>query len=431
MINLAGKLLMCGASYHPPSGDIVVSEAETFQGICAAPDTSGALYIPGDNVSSTTINIFKLTDQGTIGWQKNLTLATQLQFTQYAQHSNGDLMLLGKGRASGSYNLAVIVRMSNTGSILWQRKLSITGQNATLYECGIAIDSSGNTYISVGDGLTTNAPDHLCKFNSAGTLQWQRKLSISGVALSGGACVVNASGDVFVSCSCGSYGYIAKYSSDGVLIWKKQYTNSEYLSVIAIDSEGSIYYSAGAGTSTSLYKINSDGAYQWGLYITVAAGYNRNSYKVFIDTDGNPVLLANSNQAQNNPYSLAIVKFDKASATVMRKRVYSCSYSGTKGGIYSYSGIFIKDGYTYFAGFGMQSDGNNDSLIFRTPEDALGAYGWVNITDDAITSTAKSAPTVSDATTLIDAAGTLIDAGGDITTADGGVNYGLTILTKD
>tara|TARA_B100000212_G_C27346569_1_gene521587 strand:- start:96 stop:1505 length:1410 start_codon:yes stop_codon:yes gene_type:complete len=73
-------------------------------------------------------------------------------------------------RGQGGGNRLAVVKFTNTGTLLWGRMIGPTGQNT--YLGGVAVDNSGNVY---GVGTRIDTYDLLiAKWNSSGTLQWQR-----------------------------------------------------------------------------------------------------------------------------------------------------------------------------------------------------------------------------------------------------------------
>lgn len=87
-------------------------------------------------------------------------------------NASGDLAV-GYQRGNSELNL---LKYNNSGTLQWANKL--TGSTNTV-PCGAAVDSSGNLYfVNRWRNASTNNDDTLIvKYNSAGTLQWQRLLS--------------------------------------------------------------------------------------------------------------------------------------------------------------------------------------------------------------------------------------------------------------
>ena len=114
-----------------------------------------------------------------------------------AADSSGNCYVGGYTASAGAGNNDVLITKYNTsGTIQWQRTLGGTGAD---YGYGIAVDSSGNCYVA---GLTNSAGAGstdvlITKYNTSGTIQWQRILGGAnqdrgnGIALdSSGNCYV-------------------------------------------------------------------------------------------------------------------------------------------------------------------------------------------------------------------------------------------------
>ena len=130
---------------------------------------------------------------------------------------------------SRSSSNVVVMKLKNSGQVIWQKNL----QNVYAYSSAVAqtLDSSDNLYFV---GKTTSGysggDKHIVtmKFNSSGTLQWQRSIEFNTQVEAGGI-AVDSSGGVYV---CGNFatggypyyneGFVAKYNSSGTLQWQKE-----------------------------------------------------------------------------------------------------------------------------------------------------------------------------------------------------------------
>jgi hypothetical protein len=214
------------------------------------------------------------------------------------------------------YN-GLLVKYDASGTPQWAR-------SGVLGDIGpLAIDSAGNVWalvslpynssgtIDLGNGVTVTKSDTLfdtvlVKYDSTGTAQWAQTVTDdSGNAGSNGgtsSLTVDGSGNVYVAgglagsgtydagtsvTASGSpaYAFLAKYDSSGAAQWKRTVTatpvNGDVLSSgfggIAVDSEGSVYATAGtgsgsydfgnglsvAGSNSVLVKYNASGIAQW------------------------------------------------------------------------------------------------------------------------------------------------------------------------
>ena len=106
----------------------------------------------------------------------------------------------------------------------WLATLGGTGDD---YGRGIAVDSSGNVYVT---GYTTSdgaggADISISKYNTSGVIQWQRTLGGTGIDYGYGI-AVDSSGNVYVTGHTGSDGAggndisISKYNTSGTIQWQ-------------------------------------------------------------------------------------------------------------------------------------------------------------------------------------------------------------------
>ena len=209
---------------------------------------------------------------------------------------------------------ATFVKLASNGSIEWQRKLGLGSGGSNNVRCrDITADSSGNVY-----GLASNEVDssvEIAKWNSSGTVQWQKKYIMSGIGglnTARGALSLDSSGDLFMYLDCldDASGYaglssVNKLSStDGTVTWSKyyKYTNTSIYTTGAVDSSGNSYVTSraqsGPGTFDNwglpIVKYNSSGVFQWEInmvYSTTTA-MSASPLKPVVDSSGNVIVCA-------------------------------------------------------------------------------------------------------------------------------------------
>jgi Lectin C-type domain/Beta-propeller repeat len=196
--------------------------------------------------------------------------------------SSGNVYLAGytEGSLSGPQagnGDAFLAKYDSSGNLLWMRQLGTTQYE--WYE-NVATDSFGNAYISgatygsLGGPLAGADDTFLAKYDSNGMLLWKRQLGGSSwdgsrsVATdsSGNAYIVGETGN-----SLGGSGslvgnidaWIGKYSSNGTLLWTKQLGTTVYdgASDVVIDNSGNIYISG--WTEGSLGGTSAGGIDAW------------------------------------------------------------------------------------------------------------------------------------------------------------------------
>ena len=221
-----------------------------------------------------------------------------------AVDSSGNVYILGT--ASGS--TIQIAKYNTSGTIQWQRTLG--PGSASAY--GVAVDSSGNVYVGgyVIPGASFDI--QIAKYNTSGTIQWQRKLSGYPSNDYGVSIALDSSGNVYVggytTLSGSYYMQVVKCDNSGVIQWQRTLggTGDSFGTGIAVDSSGNIYfcgYSTASGTyDFEIAKYNTSGAIQWQRRLGSAPG-DCYSYSVAVDSSGNVYVLGYQNGFQLAKYN--------------------------------------------------------------------------------------------------------------------------------
>lgn len=153
-----------------------------------------------------------------------------------------------------------ITAFNATGTLLWQRQLTQSGQ--THYMGKMAVDGNGNSYICG----TINSLGVVAKYNSSGTIQWQRSMSLTGGISYKAAALDSTASNLAVVGSCviasNTASIIASYTSSGTLNWQRTLTTHN-LSAVSVDSSGNIYATGYDSVGATLVKYNSSGVLQW------------------------------------------------------------------------------------------------------------------------------------------------------------------------
>ena len=293
-----------------------------------AVDTSGNVYVCGNsrfNGSSNHFILAKYNAFGIIQWQRGITTSSPSDAFNAIVDASGNLYVSGTAAKDSSDSNILIAKYNSSGTFQSSVQLGSSTTNTTERGGGIALDSSGVVYIagnsrptsplrnrffvskldaaftqsqwqqafingnsngdfasdvvvnSGGDVYATGqiviGTDQIfvCKFNSSGTVQWQR--SLGGASNNGGGNGItldNVSGDIYVCAynnAAGSYDFIiAKYNSSGVLQWQRRLggIGFDVCQSIQLDNLGNFYICGYVwnGTSNSLLvaKLPGDGS---------------------------------------------------------------------------------------------------------------------------------------------------------------------------
>ena len=295
-----------------------------------AVDSSGNVYVAGQSngtgAGGMDVLIAKYNASGTIQWQRTLG-GTDTEFGRsIAVDSSGNVYVLGSTRSTGAGTYDFLIAKYNTsGAIQWQRTLGGTDRDEGQ---GIAVDSSGNVYVtgrcqSAGAGSIDFL---IAKYNASGTIQWQRTLGGTDIDFSL-AIAVDSSGNVYVTgyTSVGGLGQeflITKYNTSGTIQWQRTLsgTGDDQGYGVAVDSSGDVYVvgqttSAGAGNFDILIaKYNASGTIQWQR---ILGGTDREEGKgIAVDNSGNVYVTGLTESAGSGSYDLLIAKLpDDGSGT--------------------------------------------------------------------------------------------------------------------
>jgi hypothetical protein len=141
----------------------------TFYGVTT--DPSGNIYGVGGLSGPTPFALKTPSTGASMTWANEYNVMAYLQGVYY-DASSGNIYARGQINPTSEN---VLVKLSPTdGSVTWARQITIFNNPGSATNT-IVTDSSGNIYIA---GTSTTGAVIL-KFNSSGTLQWQRRLSVS------------------------------------------------------------------------------------------------------------------------------------------------------------------------------------------------------------------------------------------------------------
>lgn len=298
-------------------------------------DSSNNLYAGGTYNNGATANAYmvKYNSSGTIQWQKGWPSGVGtggISGLNATADASGNAYWVGRFANASAGQNGSVVKLSTAGAFTWGRTLADTNAAASqnTWPQNIAVDGSGNVYVV---GYFKNASGgtnaFIVKYNSAGTLQWQRSLADSNTAATqdteafsvGFDSALNVIvGGQWKPTSGGTYGdFVAKYNSSGVLQWQRFFydsttTYSGNIYGLWVSPTDDIYLTgrnrnSAGGSNIPLVKYNSSGVIQWQRLISdgnAAASQDGRGWALTGDNAGNLYLAGR--MASNNPFRIAL-----------------------------------------------------------------------------------------------------------------------------
>ena len=286
-------------------------------------DSSNNIYITNDDGGSQVFTD-KFSSTGLTIWQKGLNSAANEYGGGITVDSSGNIIIAGSVNISSNYR-HYVAKYDSSGTLQWQRYIgSSSAGNPNLSRC-VTTDSSGNIFIGGQSSNGTNWIGVILKYNSSGTLQWQKTNDAGGGAdTTLWGITTDSAGNCYLVGNSNGVFYVAKYNTSGTLQWQRYPNNLGYGYGVGKDSTDNIYiagaiYSAGV-PDCYIAKYNSSGTLQWQKKLSTA---NDDLYQaVAVDSSGNSYAAGYSYNGTRN--EIVIAKRD-SSGTLQWQRKISTS----------------------------------------------------------------------------------------------------------
>jgi len=386
-------------------------------------DITGNVYVCAQNNDFTVV---KYNNLGSVVWGQKLGASSgAIPSTSYnvIVDTSSNVYVIGTQADSTPNTGFEIVKYNSSGTIQWQNGLFFVAGSDSVGQ-GIGLDSSSNVYVTGHATDPTNFVVPLVKYNSSGTLQWQRKLTVStSTNLKANGIAVDSSGNshIVYTGSTATTSYVSKIDSTGATTWNKSFvvTGLTALYGVALDSSGNVYV-AGGNTDAFIGKFDSSGALQWSRKLSSAA--NDRLLAIAVDSSGNAYVSGYNATGGNNNFLIA--KYD-TSGTIQWQRTISCSAGDSD---ISYGITVNNAGYICVSGIFTYSAPFTYGLILKLPTDGskTGTYtvGSYSFTYAASSLTDAAAGATSASVTLTNATGAFTLA------ATGYASSSSTLLTS-
>ncbi|MEI6948751.1 SBBP repeat-containing protein [Paraflavisolibacter sp. H34] len=235
------------ARYDGPGHDL--DEAHAL-----AVDGSGNVYVAGQSAGSSSFPDYatvKYSAAGVQQWAARYDGPVAGSFdaaNALVLEAAGNVYVTGQSDGGGSFSDYVTLKYNNSGVQQWLARYNGTG-NASDFANALAVDASGNVYVTGESRGTTSANDFATvKYNASGVQQWAARLDGTAHRTDGGyALRLDASGNVYVAGRSEGTGtdmdmLAAKYSNSGSQQWIKREAGTnvgtDHARAVAADGAG-------------------------------------------------------------------------------------------------------------------------------------------------------------------------------------------------
>lgn len=300
------KLQWSGATYSFGSAYDLVTDSSGNSYIVGCTNGGGG----GIGVGRSIAVVMKIDTSGSVLWVKGFTGTGNSVFRNVIINSAQTYLYIA-GKWGDNVDQMVAKCAVSDGTFQWIRVLDGFVDDVA----GVAVDSADSVYL--GGQTQPNGGNYdttLVKFNSSGTVQWQRSLVTTQDEYFGMGVAVDNSNNVYAySGAPGSSAstmqcVLLKYNTAGTLQWQVAMGAGSVPTCIDVDTSGNIYVSgySASGITTWIAKFNSSGTLQWERRISQYAGTD-SLIPCSITIDGiNMILLISSGSGNRNVIRLPI-----------------------------------------------------------------------------------------------------------------------------
>ncbi len=295
----------------------------------------------------------------------------------------GNVYVTGKSRGVGTGSDFATVKYSPDGVEQWAARYNNPGGNSTDMAYALAVDGSGNVYVT-GESydLTTFYDCVTVKYDSLGVEQWVRRYSCQDdYTDEGNAIALDGAGNVYVTGrSVGnstSWDYATiKYNPSGVRQWVSRYHGMENYgdepSGIAVDDSGNVYVTGGSGigglflTQFATVKYAPDGTQEWVKTYIGPAGISARARAIAVDSQNN-VCVTGYDGDFDTTLDYVTIEYTPSGGEEWVAR-----YSVPGGDHRAYAIAVDQDDYVYVTGASESVSGDPDYLTVKYPPSGTG-----------------------------------------------------------
>src|SRR6266568_1554678 len=219
--------------------------------------------------------------------------------TAIAVDSFGNFYVTGASLGSGGNLDYATIKYDSSGGQEWVARYNGPGNSADKAQA-IAVDKLGNVYVT-GWSYDNNEDYATIKYDSAGEQQWVARYNGPGNGVDEATAIaIDSSGNVYVtgnSRGSGNSDYATiKYNSSGEEQWVARYNGpangDDSADAIALDSSGNVYVTGFSGSSGrnvdyATIKYDSAGREQWVARYNGGGSRGDHAQAIAVDSSGN------------------------------------------------------------------------------------------------------------------------------------------------
>jgi hypothetical protein len=398
-------------------------------------DSFGNIYASGSDYNNGIPYLIKFNNNGNIIWQKFFSHPDPNRTYKICESVSVDkindriYIAINSDDVVGS---AILVKLDPSGNILWQREVNDLSYE---YSTSTAVSPTGDVYIVGGTYSQGAGSDDafVVKFNSSGTQQWQRVIG-NVYSNSGYGVGVDSTGNVYVvgEINTAVFGdhdaFVVKFNSSGTLQWQRTVSgaNGEGGFGVAFDSSDNVYLvgdtdSQGSGDYDALViKFNPAGTQQWQRII----GKSTSETGISIDIDSYDKVYITG---QIDVNKLFVTSFDSSGNEIFQREISNNSGSIAQWYYWGHNYIDIIRDEIIIGGYVTDLGGDNNGFILKSKNDfSTGYYGnSFEVSQSSLTVGTSTLNIVN--SSLIISTSTLPVSASGIVTATSFPSYGRTI----
>ena len=335
--------------------------------------------------------VVKHDKSGTVEWAVSVPwISTRGQTGSLRTGSSNDIYIASDvwTNNSGSFSPGdlLVTKLNSSGTHQWSRKLATVEQD---YIATLAVDASDNVYVGAfcNQSPTAFTSGHtIAKFNSSGTLQWQKKITYL-MAETADSIVVDDSGNIYIQGGGGRGGIspyttwdasLVKLDTNGTILWQKSFDNNSLSNfsgneLLSIDPSGNVITSFLNSNDPIVIKFDSSGNIVWQKQLAFTAPSGSSYSHSGLDTDqlGN-IFIGGFYQLDTDTYTkIYFIKLDP-DGNILYERTLTQSGSGN---LILNELTLGRNDEIILTGAGQQG-----SLISRLPNDGSRTGTWDTFT---------------------------------------------------